>query len=110
MFSKVQDAKLPVGGETLGLKPAYKSHGIFFALAASWVCAGTQLLFHCAPILCHHLMAHETRHMSDGRMWIGLCLARLSPSPNLLVLLQGDWLTWVWPGTLPGFSDSAGKV
>lgn len=44
------------------------------------------------------------------RMWIGLCLAGLSPSPNLLVLLQGDRFTWVWPGTLPGFSDSAGEV
>lgn len=64
-----------------------------FAVVASWVCAGTQLLFCCALTLCHHLMAHEMRHTPDGRMCIGFCLARLSPSPDLLVLLQGDRLT-----------------
>lgn len=64
-----------------------------FAVVASWVCAGTQLLFCCALILCHHLVAHEMRHTPDGRMCVGFSLARLSPSPNLLVLLQGDWLT-----------------
>lgn len=79
VLSKVQDAKLPVSGETLGLKPACKSHGICLLLLAFWVYAGTQLLFRCALILCHHLVAHEMRHKHDGRMWIGFCLARLSP-------------------------------
>lgn len=64
-----------------------------FAVVASWDCAGTQLLFCCALILRHHLVAHEMRHTPNGRMCIGFYLARLSPSPDLLVLLQGDWLT-----------------
>lgn len=49
VLSKVQDAKLPVGGETLGLKPACKS-GICLLLPAFCVCAGTQLL------LCPHAL------------------------------------------------------
>lgn len=77
-----------------------------FTLASFLGLSGTQLLFCCALIFCHRLVTHETRHERDRRMWIGLCLARLSPSLDLLVLLQGDRFTCVWPGTLPGFSDS----
>lgn len=30
--------------------------------------------------------------------------------PKSVGASKGDGLTWVWPGTLPGFSDSAGNV